>query len=356
MHRSLFWLSSWFFLTLATLFIPAATVYGQPPAPSSATVTSASGGGTQALYQKETSQIQLALSLAAGLRFDQLAWSTAGTIAGTNPNILSELEWSGVMSHQLSGSGYLILDRYFYGRGQLNYAWIQSGTVRDSDYGADNRAWEFSRSISETNGDQLWDVVVGGGYPFMFEQKRLLIAPLLGASLHKQNLRITNGQQVISETPPPGFDSPPEVGPLSSELNSMYSASWSSFWTGCDLRYQMAARPNQSPPMAWGLSLAYHFWADYSAEADWNLRGDLAHPVSFRHDADAQGVSLQGEWLLGVSRRWNLRLEANYTRWASDPGVSTVYPVPPYPTQTTRLNEVTWESHSVMVGATCRLF
>ncbi len=298
----------------------------------------------------------MALSLAAGPRFDSLSWNTAGTDAGTDPNILSELEWSGVLSYQISGSGYLLADRYFYGRGQINYAWIQSGTVRDSDYGADNRAQEYSRSISETNGDQLWDVDAGGGYPFTFIQKRLILAPLLGFSVHRQNLRITNGQQVISETPPPGYGTPPDVGPLRSDLNSMYSARWFSLWTGFDVRYQMAAPPSEAPPMEWSLSLAYHFWADYSAEADWNLRGDLEHPVSFRHDADAQGVSLQAQWLLRLSYRWALNLDLNYCHWTSDPGVSTVYPVQPYPIQTTRLNEVTWQSHSVMIGATCRLF
>lgn len=306
------------------------------------------------LYSKETQRFRLDLSLSAGVRFDQLQWNTAAV--DNSPNILSELEWRGILSHQLTAGGYLWVDRIFYSRGHINYAWIQGGTVRDSDYGGDDHTQEWSRSISETNGDQLWDVVIGGGYPFTFKQKRLLIAPMLGSSLHRQNLRITNGRQVVSETPPAGYQAPPALGPLNSRLNSMYSTRWFSLWAGCDLRYQMASPPGTAPPMEWGVSLAYHFWADYEAEADWNLRGDLQHPVSFRHDADAQGVSLQAQWLLRMSRHWHLQLDFQYCRWFTDAGTATIYQVSPATTRTTRLNEVTWESRSVMLGATYLFF
>lgn len=311
--------------------------------------------GTYTLYQTISDHVNGTITLAGGVRFDQLKWSIAGNSAGTSPNVLSELEWSDLRSHQLTLSAKAQVGRHFYGRGHINYAWIQNGSVRDSDYGGDDHTQEWSRSISETEGDQLWDMVAGGGYPFTFQQNRLLVAPLLGASIHKQNLRITNGQQVVSATPPPGYGSPPDVGPLDSRLNSTYSARWTSLWSGVDLRYRLAPPPDGAPLMEWGLSLAYHFWSDYSAEADWNLREDLNHPVSFEHEADASGITVQAEWLVRLNRYLDLNLNWNYCQWETDAGKDTVF-LANGAAQTTRLNEVSWESHSVMLGVALRFY
>jgi hypothetical protein len=198
----------------------------------------------------------------------------------------------------------------------------------------------------------MWDIIMGGGYPFSFKQGRLLLSPLFGFSLHRQSLRITNGQQVVSVREPA-----PTIGPLDASLNSLYSAHWNSIWIGCDLRHQMKAPSDGVPPMEFALSFAYHFWADYHAEADWNVRNDLDHPVSFEHDADAHGVSLQAEWMLRMTSRLNLRCNLNYSFWSSDSGkVTTHQTVPEVMTITSRFNEVTWESKSIMVGAIYRFF
>ncbi len=309
--------------------------------------------GVQTVYQAISTHVKGTVTLAAGVRCDELDWNIAGNAGGTHPNVLSELAWSDVESYQLSLGAKAQVGRHFYGRGHINYAWIDDGTVRDSDYGGDDRTLEWSRSISETNDDELWDVMLGGGYPFTFQQRRWLLAPMLGASFHKQNLRITNGDQVLSAVPPPGYSPPPEVGPLNRNLNSLYEAFWMSAWTGLDVRYQLPAKSDTAPFMEWGVSLAYHFWADYEAEANWNLREDLDHPVSFRHEADATGISLQAEWLIRLNRYLNLNLNYNYCRWETDPGQNTVY-FAAGGHQVTRLNEVNWDSQSIMLGLALR--
>ncbi len=311
--------------------------------------------GTQTVYQTISRHVKGTVTLGAGLRFDEFDWNIAGNAAGSNPNILSELSWSDIESQQLSLGAKAQVGEHFYGRGHLNYAWIDSGTVRDSDYGGDNRTQEWSRSICESNDDELWDVVLGGGYPFAFNQRRWLLAPMLGGSIHKQNLRITNGRQVLSATPPPGYDPPPAIGPLNSQLNSLYEARWMSVWSGLDVRYQMAAKADNPPPMEWGLSLTYHFWGDYQAEANWNLREDLAHPVSFEHESDGSGIGLQAEWLIRVSRYLNVNLNWNYSQWETDAGNVTVH-YSDGGEQITRLNEVNWDSQSFMLGLALRFF
>ena len=113
-------------------------------------------------------QLETEFILTAGLRRDQLDWSVAGNPSGSDPNILSELSWSGVDSYQLSLSNRSRYKRHIYLRGHLNYAWIRDGRVRDSDYGEDDRAAEYSRSMSETNRRRLVGSVRGRGVCFLF--------------------------------------------------------------------------------------------------------------------------------------------------------------------------------------------
>jgi len=301
------------------------------------------------IYKRISNAVDLSVGLSAGLRFDEFKWSIAGNSGGTSPNILSELEWDQVLSHQLSMGGTLEVKRRFYCRGQGNIAWIQSGSVRDSDYDGDDRTLEYSRSTSETNGDEMYDLVVGAGYPIHLLRDRLFLAPLTGISYHVQNFRITNGEQVISDPP-----RTPPVGPLDSRLNSTYSAHWFGLWAGCDLRYLMETPNQETPPIVWELSLMYHFLGDYSAEADWNLRGDLDHPKSFEHDADAEGISLTMKCQIPINQKVGIHFMANYTRWTTDEGDATIYETSG--TSHTQLNDVEWETHSVMVGVDCLFF
>lgn len=304
------------------------------------------------LYQQISDAIDATISLSTGLRRDDFQWSIAGNSSGTTPNILSELEWDQVSSYQLTLGGVLEIKRRFYCRGHGNIAWIQSGDVRDSDYDGDNRTQEYSRSVSETNGDELYDIVAGIGYPFHFKGDRFFFAPMLGISYHAQNFRITNGKQVVSDAS--HIPGPPAIGPLDSRLNSTYSARWFGPWVGCDARYLMETSLNELLPIMWELGLMLHFLGDYSAEADWNLRGDLDHPKSFEHDADGDGISLTAKCQIPLNQRLGIHLSATYTRWTTDEGDATVYRT--YGTRHTQLNEVKWESHSVMIGVNCLFF
>lgn len=300
-------------------------------------------------------RLESEFTLAAGIRSDSLDWSIAGTPSGGSPNVLSELSWSDVDSYQLSLANRSHLKKHFYFRGAANYAWIQDGTVRDSDYGRDFRGMEWSRSISDTNDDEVWDVSVGGGYAFFFMQDRLSVAPLLGYSYHKQNFRITNGTQVISEDNPfstdPG-DNPPTLGPLSSQLNSTYFARWMGPWLGCDLRYRLKDRSPRFPPIQVGLSVELH-WADYYGEGNWNLRSDLEHPKSFEHEAQGSGISITGECLIKLAVHWDLALNLNFQEWSTGRGTDRKF-LQGGGTVKTRLNEVNWESSSFMIGAVYR--
>lgn len=145
-------------------------------------------------FNRNNSPWETEFNLTMGRRLDDLDWSIGRNANGGEPNVLSELAWSDVESRQLTLSNRSRFRRHLYFRGQFNWAWIQDGTVRDSDYGQNFRTAEWSRSISQTDGDEMWDLSGGGGYAFFLLNNRLIVAPLIGFSCHKQNLRITDGR------------------------------------------------------------------------------------------------------------------------------------------------------------------
>jgi hypothetical protein len=332
-------------LSIMLAFFVCGTAFAAEPVPIGATKTAVlaapEGSKKASAFSRD---MEFELSLTGGLRKDKLDWSIAGSSAGTNPNVLSELEWSSVDSYQVTHDIRIRFQRHFYCRGALDYAWVQDGTVRDSDYDGDNRTLEWSRSISESTGDEMWDLSGGVGYAFILSHNRLLVAPLVGYTISKQNLRIKNGSQVVSA----GSPAPP-VGPLSSQLNSTYSARWMGPWVGCDVLYRKVRRHPSDLAMQFGLSTELHY-ADYYGEGNWNLRSDLSHPKSFEHDAEGFGICITGKWLIALTAHWNLNLAAGYQYWDTGTGTDRKFLVDGG-TAVTLLNGVTWSSSSFMVGA-----
>ena len=289
-------------------------------------------------------EMEIEFFISAGPRKDELSWSIAGSAAGTDPNVLSELEWTSVDSYQITFANRSRFRRHIYCRTVFDYAWVQDGTVRDSDYDGDNQTLEWSRSISESPGDEMWDFSTGVGYAFILSGGRLMVAPLVGYSFSKQNLRIKHGNQVISTRSPA-----PAVGPLSGQLNSTYFARWMGPWIGCDMLYRVGVKHPDAHPMQFGLSAELHY-ADYYGEGNWNLRSDLNHPKSFEHDAEGYGICISGEWLFALTPHWNLNLTADYQYWDTGTGTDRKF-LDGGGTAATLLNGVTWTSSSFMVGA-----
>ncbi len=317
----------------------------QDQAPGTAEVEAAqpSIDGKPSKLKAFLGDIETAFALTSGIRRDNFRWSIAGDSSGSNPNILSELTWTDVDSYQLTLTNRSFYKRNVYFRGEINYAFIQSGDIRDSDYNENDRQDEYSRSKSESSGDQLWDLSLAGGYPFFFLQDRLMVAPLYGLSYHKQNFRITNGRQVITS------GSLPPIGPLAG-LNSTYRSAWYGPWLGVDMRYQIKGDKTKGIlPMELGLSFELHY-ADYEAEANWNLRQDLKHPTSFEHEDTGFGIVLSGEWIIDLTSRWGVVLRSTYQSWKTSDGVDRVHNSDGT-VEKTRLNEVEWSNVSLMLGA-----
>jgi hypothetical protein len=277
-----------------------------------------------------------------GYRNDDLDWN----IAGSTVNILSELTWSDLEILQLEYAFTRNLPNRFKLKGSLAYGLIFDGENQDSDYDGNNRTLEFSRSNNSADDGNTSDVSIGLGYFFPLLTKNFIATPLVGFSFHGQNLTMTEGVQTIA-TPL----RTPVLGPFAG-LNSSYDAKWYGPWVGLDLKARIYKRDGTSLAHEILIGIEFH-WADYYAEADWNLRTDFDHPKSFEHEADGSGIVFWAGYNYFFNPQWSLSFSGKYQEWETDPGIDRIFFADGSEVKT-RLNEVNWESFSLMVGVTCR--
>lgn len=281
--------------------------------------------------------VSAALTAERGYRVDRMHWNIAGDTSGQNPNILSELTWNNLVTRQTK----LKLDLHgeaLYLFGGASYGDIVSGANQDSDYFHDNRQTEFSRSNNGAGG-RVADATVGVGYRFEGVSSpgvKGYLMPMAGYSMRRQELTMFNGKQTVD------LSEPPSLGPFPG-LNSSYDTEWSSLWGGVSL-------VNES--LASGLKLVldfkYHL-ASYDAEANWNLRTDFAHPKSFEHKADGEGVTIAFNVTSPLNRHMSWLVGIDYGNWFTDHGNDIVY-FSDGNIGTTRLNEVKWVSLALNLG------
>jgi len=287
----------------------------------------------------------MSTALQLGYRVDNLDWNIAGDINGQNPNVLSELQWTGLQIPQAK----LDINAYmanFYLKSNFSYGEIKGGDNQDSDYYSDNRTNEFSRSNNGVGGE-VADASIGLGYKIDTSRRddklRSYFMPMLGYSINIQNLQMNDGVQTVAS------NLSPPLGPFPG-LNSSYDAQWQGGWVGL-----LIGEENTKTDLTIELSMIYHN-VNYQAEADWNLRSDFAHPKSFEQRADGNGVtlSLSGRSPLGHSKKWFWAFGLDYGRWQTNAGLDYTY-FADGSTALTRLNKVRWESSAINLGLELRL-
>ena len=291
----------------------------------------------------QAADIKTDISLSTGYRVDDLSWNIAGDISGSNPNVLSELTWSDLETLQATLSARALVNDWLYLRGSFGYGCIRSGDNQDSDFDGNHRTQEYSRSNNSADDGSVLDAVFGIGYQFEVISRKLKLIPLIGYSYHEQNLTMTNGFQTIST--PAHVPPTPPYGPLPG-LDSSYDAKWTGPWLGIDLSFEITESFTLSG------SLEYH-WAEYEAEANWNLIPFLSHPGSFKHDAEGKGflITLGAEYLL--TGPWSLNMAFSYQKWSAESGFDRLHYANGSIAET-RLNEVNWDSYALMLGLVYR--
>ncbi len=288
--------------------------------------------------------IKTKFEVLTGYRMDDLKWNIAGTLAGTNPNIISELTWDNIQSAQIQGTGEVVLLDHFVFEGSAGYARIFAGDNQDSDYNSDNRVDEFSRSNNGADKGTMNDYSGGIGYRVNFQEffdlgtvEHLSFTPLAGYAYNAQNLRMTDGYQTLASigTPP--------IGPIEG-LNSTYETQWDGPWYGAELSAK-------AQKITGTIRFEYHI-SDFTADANWNLRSDLGHPKSFEHTADGSGYVIKAGLGYELSPNWNLKLGFDYYNYETDPGVIR-FILADGSEAKQRLNVVYWDSFSFNAGLVC---
>ena len=233
--------------------------------------------------------------------------------------------------------GDLIINKNFVIDGSYAYADIYEGDVQDSDYNQNNRQGEYSRSLSHSDDGEAWDASGALGYRVYFGAEKeyfnvddLWFTMLLGYSRHEQHLIATDGSQQI-----------PATGAFAG-LHSNYTASWDGPWTGLELG-------GEKGRFSGHFRVEYHE-ADYFAQANWNLRSDFAHPVSFEHSTDARGFVFDLGTTFKLTENWGLDFSSVLQQWDAWEGIDTTY----FADGTkgyTQFNEVEWKSWAFMAGS-----
>ncbi len=332
------WLARMLTTTVLTgwlLTIPASQAFSQALAPTAPPGTSTDEGTWR-------DWIDATFTLTTGYRTDKLNWNIAGNLQGTAPNVLSELTWAGLDILQLKLANRTVVKDRIHLRGHLDYGTVISGSNRDSDYAGDNRSQEFSRSVNGVDGHNVWDGSFGVGPGFSFFESRLTLCPMIGYAVSEQDLNIVDGNQVL--TAPPATT---PIGPFDN-LNSRYQTRWIGPWIGLDLLF--SAPCTQGPFSAVHVQLTgeYHR-ATYDAEANWNLRSDFNHPVSFIHEADGEGFAAGADVRLALKNRWGIHLGMNLREMTAGSGLDRTFTADGTVVDT-RLNTVRWRAFSVEAG------
>ena len=241
------------------------------------------------------------VSVGVAARQDNIDWS----IKGTTVNVLSELKWKKLNTPQIHIATNLNLPKALFLSLQMAGGDISSGSNEDTDYNGNNRTLPFLRSESKGDG-RLTDIEVTLGQSLSFLNNTLIIKPKIGFFRYNQNLTMSDGYQVI-----------PNYGSIFG-LNNSYDMQWQGVLLGVDVSKKITNNCLISFGFEYGR-------ADYTAQANWNLRKEFMHPLSFRHMANASGISLNvaADYKINNKIKWQFFLKNK--KWQTQEGVDETY-------------------------------
>ncbi|MDR2164877.1 MAG: hypothetical protein LBO79_04450 [Zoogloeaceae bacterium] len=265
-----------------------------------------------------------------GYRRETLDFNIAGLDG--HPNVVSALDWDTDML-EVRMAGDWLADSGFFATVDLAHARGFSGEMRDSDYGEDNRRDEFSRSYAKSRGSLVSRLSFGLGWRFA-PRSGASLTPLLGYAWQRHNLRASQGRQHIDTRS--GY-----AGPFPG-LDTHFKPRWHGPWMGLRLDARVTER------LAFRL-LAKRQWFDYRAFANWNLRDDFSHPVSFRQEGDSRGWQLEigASWRISPASALTFSLDQYWQRLKN--GKQRFFAADGQATDV-GLNRARWESWSAALG------
>ncbi|MBC9795261.1 hypothetical protein [Sinomicrobium weinanense] len=219
------------------------------------------------LHGQEIRRNGLSIQPYVKYRQEDLRWSVAGDIRGQNPNILSELIWKRIQGPEAGVLFGKRISKRFSVQMDMSYMAIASGRVTDADYSEDNRQGNFYREKLRADKGYVLSFDARLQYCLLVNSG-IRIIPFLGYTSKYQHLYMLDNKVPLIE---------------GKELKSTYTPHWYGGSAGSTFIFDIQK-----------FRILLEVEGDlvkYTAGANWNLREELAHPVSFKHHATGKGVN-----------------------------------------------------------------
>lgn len=277
--------------------------------------------GMSGCAKADNIQTAWGLDVDAGIiyRQDKMTWR----IGNAPTTVLSEIEYKinavqPKLAMNVTAPYHLALQIY-YADGD-----IKAGEAYDGDYD-ESLASLYLLSKSDVIGSvNDWGVMFSKGYSL----KKISATVDVGWSRHKQNLNMINGFQLVP-------DEKPYYGSISG-LNNSYDTQWQGFFWGAglsiasDVHWQFEANIKQR-------------FFSYNAEANWNLRKEFSHPLSFEHQINANAYEGSLAAVYHINNKCSLKSFVTVLAAKGKSGIDTTY-FGSGNAQVYFLNHVSWHS------------
>lgn len=271
----------------------------------------------------------LSVGLSPGYRNDLLTWSIAGTLDGTDPNIYSELQWTGLQSVGLNFDGnYQLTNRIILKAAALK-ARIVAGKVSDYDYQEDNRQYESFAGLFDADKGSMVDINAAIGYQ-LIKKESIILNLYAGYGLSRQNLFLRDNKGVYN-----------------AQLNSTYDTKWQGALASAEAVFNLTGRFYLAP------SFTYH-QLKYNAKGNWNMIPDFEHPVSYRHNANGFAVVPALRIGYQFNNRLQFNINANYHYYETGKGIDMLY-LTNGQRPKTQLNGVNFQGYMLSAGINYRI-
>lgn len=225
-------------------------------------------------------------------RQENLRWSIAGDVKGQNPNIYSELKWKKIRGPQIGALIHKGLSEALSVQFDISYMAAVTGRVTDADYREDNRQGNFY--YEKLRADKGYTLLFQARLQYrLYARPGISIIPFLGYINKYQHLYMLDNDIPLVE---------------GKKLESTYNPNWNGASLGSVFLFDVKKLDIL-------FELEGHL-TTYYAEANWNLREEFTHPVSFKHRATGKGVTarLYLEYPVGHNLYAVLNTDASYLK------------------------------------------
>jgi len=242
---------------------------------------------------------KLAVSVSSGYQEENLNWSLAGNIYGQNPNIYSELKWKRLAGPAASLNFKWNVLRIFFILGNYSYASITTGTVTDTDYGTDNRSSVIYHGDFNDNKGHTDLGYIGLGFKAL-NRKHWNVALGIGYTLAHQSLYILG----VNGTNP--------------TLNTRYATKWSGGFLKGYITWLITDKIKLQEEIVYSQ-------LNYSANANWNLINQFAHPVSYTDEANGYGIYSDTRVVYKLAAKLEITINGGYHQSETGKGVDQLF-------------------------------